>query len=822
MPKRSILALACASALLTACGGDSSNDNKAAADTAANGYQATITRTEHGTAHIRADDYGSLGYGQGYALAEDRLCTLADQINKVRSQRAFFFGAGDPAAAPGSLASQINLLSDISYKALDVMGKAEQALADLGPDARAMVAGYVAGYNRYLADTGVDNLPGLCAGQPWVTPITDQDLVAYYLDLATLAGARNFLPAIAAALPPGLSPSARVAVSERMPKGAASNGIAIGADKASGASGMLLSNTHLPWEGELRYHEVHLTIPGELDVAGVSLIGGIGVQIGFNKSLAWTHTTSPSNQFLVYQLELDPATPLRYMVDGQSKPMDITPVHVQVRQPDGSVETVSKPVFSTEFGPVMQAASSGLDWTADTAYALFDPNLENGTFIETFLKMAKAKDVDQLKQVFMNNGGVPWNHTQAVDSKGQAYYADTAFVPLVAEPVLQGYQAALATSPQLQAAKANGLVILDGTLSATQPLNHPDAAVPGTVPFSMAPQLKRSDFVANANDSYWLSNPAAPLAPAYYLYGDTDSQRTFRTRMGLSQLAEHASLDLSGLQDLLFENRSYTADLWLGELQQICADDADKMLTNSNATDVDVSSACNVLANWDGQLNLDSVGAILFRETLSGINTHGVVDNGTPNPADDIVLHQNNFSSDDPVATPNGLSDAGKTWLTTQLADAVTRLTDAGIAVTAPLGDWQFTLKGSDVLPIHGGLQDTDGAFNKVQYREDYAMTSSLMPKLPRANVINPATGLTDDGYLINYGGSYIMSVAYTDNGPQAEAIMTYSQSDDMTSPWFADQTDLYGRKAWRAVPFSKAAIDAATVSTITLEKPAD
>src|SRR5690606_6379069 len=51
-------------------------------------YQARIRRTAFGVPHIVADDYGSLGFGQGYAFAEDNACVLADQILKLRGERA--------------------------------------------------------------------------------------------------------------------------------------------------------------------------------------------------------------------------------------------------------------------------------------------------------------------------------------------------------------------------------------------------------------------------------------------------------------------------------------------------------------------------------------------------------------------------------------------------------------------------------------------------------------------------------------------------------------------------------------------------------------
>ena len=50
------------------------------------------------------------------------------------------------------------------------------------------VRGYVAGYNRYLADTGVDNLPDpTCRGKPWVRPITEIDAYRRFYQLALLA-----------------------------------------------------------------------------------------------------------------------------------------------------------------------------------------------------------------------------------------------------------------------------------------------------------------------------------------------------------------------------------------------------------------------------------------------------------------------------------------------------------------------------------------------------------------------------------------------------------------------------------------------------------
>src|SRR5262245_60191659 len=54
-------------------------------------YQATIRWTSHGVPHITADNLGDLAFGQAFAFARHHVCVLADQIVKLRSERAKMF-----------------------------------------------------------------------------------------------------------------------------------------------------------------------------------------------------------------------------------------------------------------------------------------------------------------------------------------------------------------------------------------------------------------------------------------------------------------------------------------------------------------------------------------------------------------------------------------------------------------------------------------------------------------------------------------------------------------------------------------------------------
>ena len=71
------------------------------------------------------------------------------------------------------------------------------------------------------------------------------------------------------------------------------------------------------------------------------------------------------------------------------------------------------------------------------------------------------------------------------------------------------------------------------------------------------------------------------------------------------------------------------------------------------------------------------------------------------------------------------------------------------------------------------------------------------------------STGLTEKGYPINYGTSFLMVLGFEEDGPKAKAIMTYSASSDPESSNFIDQTQLWSQKKLRPVLFTEADIKA-------------
>jgi acyl-homoserine-lactone acylase len=62
------------------------------------------------------------------------------------------------------------------------------------------------------------------------------------------------------------------------------------------------------------------------------------------------------------------------------------------------------------------------------------------------------------------------------------------------------------------------------------------------------------------------------------------------------------------------------------------------------------------------------------------------------------------------------------------------------------------------------------------------------------------------------------MAMAFGAEGPEARAVLTYSQSGDPASPHFTDQTVLYGEERMRPILFSAGDIAAdPALETLTL-----
>jgi acyl-homoserine-lactone acylase len=742
--------------------------------------KAEIVRTAYGIPHVTAKDYAGIGYGQAYAYAQDNLCMIADKIVSVNGERSKYFGPeGTTTVAFQDIPNRDADFFFRSYLQSDALAKQAKGFSR---DYAELLRGYAAGYNRYLADTPVAKRPAACRDAAWVRPITVVDLLRLNEERMVQASGGAWLRQIVSAAPP-VSVSKPQAFNLRgaplpgdvEPFGLGSNGWAFGREVTENKSGMLLGNPHFPWETTNRFYEMHLTIPGKLDVMGSTIGGSPGMSIGFNKDVAWTHTVSTDRHFTFFELALDAKDPTAYLVDGKTVPMTRREVTIEVK---GSAPE-TRTLYSTVYGPVVVMPQAGITWNSKTAYAMRDANLGNSRSGDTWMAIAKARNVGEIRNAIQKTLGIPWVNTIAADRAGDALYADVTATPNVSAEKLKSCAPASGMGPL---AAANRLYLLDGSRSACNWDIDRSAAAPGLMPGKSMPAVIRQDYVANSNDSYWLVNAKVQAPVLSPLVGPGAQAQNLRTRSGLIEIENRIAgrddlggqtLTLDRIKAMLFANKNLGADLIMADLQALCT--ASPVGKLADGREVKLAEACRVLAGWSRRMDADAQGALLFIEFYKLFDRI---------PGVYAVA----FDPSEPVNTPRGISASAETQTKVRnaLATVVAQMADRKIPLDAPYGAFHFAVRGNQRIPVHGGEGGT-GVLNAQQAR--YV----------------PAVG----GYVPYHGSSYIQAVTFDDKGPVADAVLSYSQSTDPDSAHFADQTWLYARKGWVRLPFHRADIEA-------------
>ncbi len=100
------------------------------------------------------------------------------------------------------------------------------------------------------------------------------------------------------------------------------------------------------------------------------------------------------------------------------------------------------------------------------------------------------------------------------------------------------------------------------------------------------------------------------------------------------------------------------------------------------------------------------------------------------------------------------------------LAQSVADLDAAGFAPDTPYGDLQFTIRAGERIPIHGGPGNELGITNSIKFQT--SNRSTLEPNFEAGELVREGFSLTTDGWPVNYGTSFIMTLEFTDDGPRA------------------------------------------------------
>jgi acyl-homoserine-lactone acylase len=756
-------------------------------------YRATIRFTEHGIPHITAGDFGSLGFGSGYAAAEASICTLADTLVTARGQRSRWFGPNqrydDQVTMEGSNLQVDALVTDLHERR--VVERLLGSEAGPGKHAKAMVKGYTAGINNWLRSNEVTD--PACRGVRYLRPDARPIDLWYGVYLANLlASSGVFVKQIVDADPP--SPDDPGLPLPELPKPSevdrdellrglgrdpespfGSNATAAGKAITSTGKGMLLGNPHFPWRGRYRFTEQHLTIPGEYDVAGASLVGSPVVNIGWNKNVAWSHTVSTAYRFTPYEYTtVGPGT--TYLTSSGPRELERRVVKVKVKRPDGSLETVTEDLYRTKQGYVIDSPGQFMGWSPTSVWAIRDANGEHLRTIDTFLDMGRARTVRDLLRRQDKAGGMPWVNTTAADRDGNVLYADHSVVPHVTNSMKQR----CLTPVGILLDSVAGLPGLNGTFadSSCRWGTDADAQRPGILGPRNLPDVVRKDWVMNANDSHWLPHPRTRLEGYPTIVGCERCERTMRTKMVMQYVIdrieggrEETPRSFRGHQHA---NRVRTAEVMRagGDLDELC-----------RATGA--TTACRVLRRWDGRSDPDSVGTHIFEEFIARVPGDG-------------TLWEVPFYADDPLHTPRDLNETNPQVIEA-MTDALASLRERKVPFDAAWGSLQVAGdRGAPPIPLGGGTGDAAGNANALSSRNPIQNRRRYRP--------------------ITYGSSHIQAVSFLPNGrTEARTILTYGQSENPRSPYSSDQTRLFSQGRWVRFPWTDAQISDDLIRTVRI-----
>lgn len=782
-PRRAFRAALGALALL-ACDSDTSH---------ATSERISLRYTEFGIPHIRAASLEGAGFGLGYAQARDNACEIERGMLAFAGELSRHFG---PEAPGSSLASVTNSLdSDLYFRQINDSAVIERLLAQpspLGPssEVRELVRGYVAGFNRFIGEP--NELP--CAEAEWLRPMAEIDVYrrAYAVTLLMGQGAL-FAGGIVQARPPlasEASPASTALLAPRRPprKLPGSNAIALGAAATQSGGGINVANPHLGWDGDMRWWQAQLSVPGRLDVSGAALIGLPLVVMGHTASVGWSITTAEQSRHLaVFELTLVDGEPTSYWVDGAVEPMLRREVSVEVRRPDGSLETITRALWWTRYGPVVgEGTQIPLPaWRASDAdgpghaYVLVDANASNLRLLDTLFAFDQAASTEDLLRAMREIQGVPWWSVVAADAEGRALWSQIQVLANVPDAHAESCSSELGRAYFA----ASRIPMLDGSRSDCGFRSDPDAIElgifgPGSPEHPRLPYAFSERYLENSNGSHWLPSAELRIAGMPRLVGDEGSELSLRTRGVIAELEQTLArqpFTRQMMQDMVLSNRSYSADLALDASVALCRGLESGAARGSNGDVVDVRAACQALARWDHRMAVESRGALLFSRywtrVLSAAQEAGLSPWRVP------------FDVDDPVHTPREL-DTSAPFVAQALADAVLELDAAGIPLDAPLGADQYVVRDGERLPVGGG--------------PDALAVINLL------DAPFGASGFTEPFY----GSGYLHVVALEPGRcPDGVSLLTYSQSSNPKSPHYADQTALYSQGGWVTDRFCEADI---------------
>ncbi len=741
---------------------------------------------------------------------------------------------------------------------------AERDLAALSPEARTVVDAYAEGVNAWL-DANRERLgPAfLLTGavpEPWTALDTvawgkvqafnlggnlDVELFRYLADADLgdpartdeLFPARDFAPVIVPASDPdsefaGTVPGARAGVATprggrpsltddeatawrdvAMLGGAALRlagldgaGDALASDRGIGSNDWVVSPLLSSTGGALLANDPHLGISMPsvwfinglhcatvsaacpFDVAGVSFPGVPGVVLGHNARIGWGVTNAePDVQDLVIET-VDPADPSRYIgPDGSSLPFTVRTEEIAV---DGG-ETIRIEVRETIHGPILNdvddrlagAPLMALRWTATYDAAGPDRTLE------AFLGLNVATDFDSFRAALTRYGAPAQNFVYA-DVDGHIGYQLPGYIPVRSSAGDRGDRPVTGS---------------DGTGEWT-----------GRIPFDDLP------WALDPVDGWIVSANNAIVDASYPGFIGQDWDPGYRAERIIDLINNYSQDGLTVPEMSVIQN----------DTAPLRAQDIVLMLDGAQPDTAEGATIATRIADWDGACDVQSLGCAAYMAWEYRV-LRGLFDDELGPLAKDYVGSPFSW-----VALANLLSDPTDPWwddMTTpdvvETADVIVlRAMDAaGTELHAALGEpdrWSWgrlhtatfreaTIGESGIGPLEWYFNDgpmavpgAAGAINNAYYSLGRGYPDPDHPDVLPLGIDEVFTVTTLPSYRL------VMDLSDLDG---ARIVISTGQSGHPFDRHYNDLVDPWRTGGSIPLPFTRDAVAAATVATLTL-----
>ncbi len=294
-------------------------------------YHARIQRDHYGVPHISGPTDPDVAFGLAFAHSEDDFATIQEAALTARGQLASVEGAK-------------GAVTDYLVRLLKVRETvASQYDTALPADDRAVLQAYADGVNYYAALH-----PGKV--EPGLLPMTGKDVAAgFVFRTPFFYGLDHVFGKIMAPAPQ----ARQVAMTlSSLPVG--SNGIAVAGSKSADGATRLLVNSHQPYVGQVAWYEAVLDSGQGWHVAGGFFPGSPFMLHGHNAHLGWANTVNEPNLSTVYRLDVNPANPDQYRLDGEWKSFEKGDAAIRVKIWGPLIWTVHRPLLWSVQGPVLK------------------------------------------------------------------------------------------------------------------------------------------------------------------------------------------------------------------------------------------------------------------------------------------------------------------------------------------------------------------------------------------------------------------------------------------------------------------------------------